>query len=131
VTERVPPPTTDEEIAETMRALDELATADETADPVSVAGLRHSVLHELRRRLGDPELVKELPGTGLLQLARELLKEKFAEPEALPPHPSVREIVEAVTLPAARKQELLMAERTWLIEEVDRVDAALLKLEDA
>jgi RNA-binding protein YhbY len=137
--EPVPPPKmteanldvlAEEEIAETMRAaLDELAAADDTDDPVSVAGLRHSVLTELNRRLGDTELVKGLPGTALLQLAKELLKDKTEESEALPPHPSVLEIVQSVNLPSERKRELLLQERQWLGEEATRVDAVLVELE--
>jgi hypothetical protein len=81
----------EEQLTETMRAaLDQFATVDETADPLSAAGLRRNILAELHRRFADPELVQGLPGTALLQLAKELLRDKPAEPEALPRDPTVR-----------------------------------------
>lgn len=49
-------------------------TVPETAT-VDMGALRDKVFGELNRRLADPEAVKDIPGTGLIQLAKELAKQ--------------------------------------------------------
>lgn len=49
-------------------------TVPET-ETVDMAALRDKVFGELNRRLADPQAVKDIPGTGLIQLAKELAKQ--------------------------------------------------------
>jgi hypothetical protein len=42
--------------------------------PFDLTAFKEAVLGELNRRMGDKDLVKDIPGTGLIQLAKELLK---------------------------------------------------------
>lgn len=58
------------------------ATVDvKETEGVDIRLLRDKVFGELNRRLADPDAVKDIPGTGLIQLAKELAKQTPPEPE--------------------------------------------------
>ena len=99
---------------------------------VDSEALREAILGELKNRLTDPIAVKELPGTGLIQLAKELFKQKN---EALTvvseePDPDVLDLVQSPGLPKERKHELLVAERLKAISRVTAIERALEDLND-
>lgn len=62
---------------ETLTAQELIDAATGGTEPVAVdmAALRDKVFGELNRRLADPDAVKDIPGTGLIQLAKELAKQ--------------------------------------------------------
>ena len=83
-----------------------------------LAALKESVLGELYRRMGDKDLVKDIPGTGLIQLAKEMLKQpeeaKPAEVEGL----NILDSLDAVPVDHARMV---------LDREIARLNAELAK----
>ena len=74
----------------------------EDEKPFDLSSLKESVLGELYRRMGDKDLVKDIPGTGLIQLAKEMLKQpeeqKPAEAEGL----NILDSLDAVPVDHAR-----------------------------
>lgn len=97
-------------------------------DPVpSIDELSVYVLKELFRRLRSPKERAGLSSTGLLQLARELLKAKQAEgppPDASGPV-DVLEMIRTAKLPDGRKKDLLRHERTRLRARLRAVEELL------
>ena len=93
--------------------------ASRSEDRLSRVG--EAALDELLARLEDPEAAKELPGTGLLNMAnvyvkaREKQLERDMGKQAGPPTDEVDVILDS-PLPAARKREQLRA-------VLDRLDA--------
>jgi hypothetical protein len=85
----------------------------------TLASLREAVGGELHRRLADPELVKELPGTGLIQIAKELLK--LAEEAAPEPDPLLADLLNQPGFPDEKKVELAVHEIGRLREEMQRL----------
>lgn len=102
---------------------------DEAGGPFDLGVLTGLTLGELQRRLGDEEQAKELPGTGLIQIAKELLKlGERQQPAAEPEERSVVDQVDA--LPAAHALRVLQAERERLTAELARLDLKLEELRD-
>lgn len=115
------------EIEQQLEQLDAEALIDEATAP-GLGALRESVLGELMRRFEDPELVKDIPGTGLIQLAKELIKSKANEPPApedVKPHSLLDQIT---ALPAEHAAKLIQAEIGRLETELDAHRQALLEL---
>lgn len=88
---------------------------------VSLDGIFELVGEELYRRLQDPELRKELPGTTLMQLFKEYVRlkgeeRKHAEQQEVADSQSILEIVTGAGLPAERKRELIRGELARLEE---------------
>ena len=86
--------------------------------PFDLGVLKTNLLKELNRRVGDKDLVKDIPGTGLIQLVKELLKqpdeEKPAEAEGL----NILDSLDAVPADHARQV---------LDREIARLQAELAK----
>ena len=99
------------------------AIGDSSGDekPFDLAALKESVLGELYRRMGDKDLVKDIPGTGLIQLAKEMLKQpeeaKPAEVEGL----NILDSLDAVPVEHARM--VLDREIARLRAELERFEA--------
>lgn len=88
--------------------------------------LRERTLGELQRRLGDPEKAKDIPGTGLIQLAKEAIK--LGERQDKPDDAEERSVLEQIdALPTPHAIKVLEAERERLTVELERVT---LKLEE-
>ena len=58
------------------------AIGTDTDAPLEMSSLKDNILSELNRRFADPELVKDIPGTGLIQLAKEVLKQPDEKQDA-------------------------------------------------
>ena len=96
-------------------ALDLLSqAADGKAEPGTVASMDaigRNILVELNRRLGDPELAKDLPGTALIGLAKEYLKAQKPQTDTGPSVvPDVLDLIDHPGLPADRKRALVEQE---------------------
>lgn len=122
-----------------MTALERLS-ADELAaalrpqhDTDELGELDDLVLQELRERLADDDRRKEIPGTVLVQMAREVMKVKAIEAarrvEQVEEPPSLREIIDTAGLPAVRKRELVREEILRVTAELDALNEMLDGLE--
>jgi hypothetical protein len=98
--------------------LEAIAPGEQTeTEGFDLGNFKNAILGELNRRLGDPDLVKDIPGTGLIQLAKELLKQP-AEPEQTEGE-DTRSIID--TLDALPKEHA----RKLLQREIDRMRGEL------
>lgn len=93
-----------------------------------------AALNELLYRLEDPEAAKELPGTGLLNIANAYtkLQEKRLERDALKSDGPVQDdvdIILASPLPDDRKRELLADAYDKAVDKAKRIREQILKLE--
>lgn len=97
-----------------------------TDETFNLGELADDVVEELGRRLRDPKLRKELPGTGLIQLAKQLLQLRSeAGPVQSNIDVSVLEMVQNSSLPDERKKEILLIERERLEEQLELVNIEL------
>jgi hypothetical protein len=87
-----------------------------------------AILGELNRRLGDPDLVKDIPGTGLIQLAKELLKQPEKPVETGEDTRSILDTLDA--LPPAHARKLLQREIDRATGELARYTARMEELVD-
>lgn len=100
-----------------------------TDETFNLGELADDVVEELGRRLKDPTLRKELPGTGLIQLAKQLLQLRAeAGPVQGNVDVSVLEMVQNSSLPDERKKEILLIERERLEEQLELVNIELEEL---
>lgn len=90
-----------------------------------LAVLSTRVLGELQRRFGEPEQAKEIPGTGLIQLAKELIKlgEREKPEEDEENQTSILELLDTPGLPD--NQKLTLAKH-----EIQRIESDLSALYD-
>lgn len=107
--------------------------AEDGTEPLDLGELNEQILKELERRLGDEKLRQEIPGTTLMQLARDIMKAKEREAAA---HVDEREedmplseILAQAGLPAERKRELVRAQILITQAELDRLTVLLDELE--
>jgi hypothetical protein len=123
----------------------ERLTAEELADFLhpdpeegseELAELDDLILLEVRERLGDPERRSDIPGTTLLQLARDVIRVREAESarkaataDTVEP-PALAEIIATAGLPKARKRELVRGEILRLTGEIEHLNGMLDELED-
>lgn len=106
-----------------------LSSDDERQDDeFNEAVLRKAVGAELTRRLTDKEAVRDLPGTGLLQLAKELMKTAPA-PEAVDVEVSILDRIDA--LPAEHATELIRRELARLDATRDAYFKKIEELQEA
>ena len=92
------------------------------------------ILEEVKARLNDPVRRSELPGTTLMQLARDQVRFQEAQAarrvEAVEEPPPLSEIIAGAGLPSTRKLELVRAEILRVTDELDRLNAMRDELED-
>lgn len=108
--------------------------AEPAEEVVTIEALSANVYAELNRRLGDPKSAAELPGTGLIQIAKELAKAmKPAEPDAAAVVPDVLDLIDHAGLPASRKRQLVETEMAVCEERLAQCRAILegLDVDDA
>ncbi len=114
-------------------SIPELVHALEPSAAEELGELDDLILQEVRERLGDEGRRKEIPGTVLMQLARDVFRIKEAEAarrvdEVVEP-PSMSEIIADAGLPPDRKRELIRAEVLRATTELDRLNEMLDELE--
>lgn len=96
-----------------------------------IGKLRRLILGELQRRLEDPEACKDIPGTGLIQLAKELAKHAESQPEIDPSDGvDVLDLIQTEGLLPDRKLALLKAERAVTADRLERIDTALEEIQN-
>lgn len=109
-----------------------LETADGTEPPsaaILLDKVRDGALAELLRRFDDPELRKDLPGTGLLNVINAAMrldeKRLAANTENTGPSMDPIDMIMGTTLPGSRKLEQLRAERERTRARLDKLDLLL------
>lgn len=88
--------------------------------PFDLNEFKGNVLGELNRRMGDKDLVKDIPGTGLIQLAKELLKQPEEEKTVEHDGRSILDSLDAVP----REHALMVLDR-----EIERLKGELARFE--
>jgi hypothetical protein len=108
--------------------LEAIAPGEQTeTEGFDLGNFKNAILGELNRRLGDPDLVKDSPGTGLIQLAKELLKQP-PEPEQAEGE-DTRSIIDTLdALPKEHARKLLQREIDRMRGELARYTAKLEEL---
>lgn len=113
---------------------DQLAAALHPNQGEELGELDEMILREVRERLGDEGRRKEIPGTVLMQLARDVIRVREAEAarkvEQVEEPPSIGEIIHNAGLPDDRKRELVRAEILRAHRELDGLNEMLADLED-
>lgn len=115
-------------------SVEELAAAlDPGEDDAEMDDVDALILGELQRRLADETRRAEIPGTVLVQMAREVYKARAAKAarvvDEVEEPPQLAEIIANAGLPAARKRELVREEILRATGELDRLKEMLDGLE--
>jgi hypothetical protein len=102
---------------ELLEALQPTGATEQPDEGFDLGNFKNAILGELNRRLGDPDLVKDIPGTGLIQLAKELLKQPAEQaPDEGEDTRSILDTLDALPPEHARK---------LLQREIDRLNGEL------
>jgi len=115
-------------------SVDDLVEALEPSGSQELGKLDDLILLEVRERLGDESRRKEIPGTVLMQLARDVFRVREQEAarkvEQVEEPSPLSEIIDQAGLPDARKRELVRAEILRVTAELDLLNGMLDGLED-
>lgn len=113
---------------------EQIASALDPKDAGEELGeLDELILLEVKERLGDPDRRREIPGTVLMQLARDVFRVREQEAarkvEQIEEPTPLSEIIDQAGLPAERKRQLVREEILRVTAELDALNGMLDGLE--